>query len=392
MEVYLGTDEKVNSEKNILDLALYYHSKGLCVLPAYHRTKRPAMSTWETFKTRRPTEEEVCRWFSSKEPLNIGVVAGPHSNTCIFDFDSDEAVEWGRKNGLNAIGPVVRSGGQTPTGGPKFHVYVKYKDGVTNLKGRPVSGFELRANGLFTILPPSVHEKTGRTYKWIKNLDDTPMGHVPNFIFEECQRKPAIESEKTNVLVETRDGALVGARHYSTVRLAGYLLYRGAHLDDVLAFCLSHNSRCKPPKADAEVEKAVKGVWKYYFAPGVRKRKIVPDELAAMFMEDAKDNLEHTSYGRKMAILENINTRAFYTDLIGEGVRFKNHERLSAICPFCVEDRPRMLIDLVGGYWYCLNSCGAGGVIEFFMRFYMLGYTDAVDAMYAKIFDDRGDF
>jgi hypothetical protein len=70
----------------LLDLALDYFRSGLCLLPAFHKEKRPALPSWKEFQERLPTEVEVQRWFGRKRPLCIltGKISG---NLEMIDFD-----------------------------------------------------------------------------------------------------------------------------------------------------------------------------------------------------------------------------------------------------------------------------------------------------------------
>jgi hypothetical protein len=65
-----------------------YLNAGLCVLPARRAEKRPAVGRWKQYRTRMPTEAEVCAWFGS-DPDALCVLCGQVSgNLEIIDFDA----------------------------------------------------------------------------------------------------------------------------------------------------------------------------------------------------------------------------------------------------------------------------------------------------------------
>ena len=59
---------------NVLEIATSRLRAGLCVLPALVAEKRPALSTWKEYQTRRPTEDELGSWFTNGQGMCI--VAG----------------------------------------------------------------------------------------------------------------------------------------------------------------------------------------------------------------------------------------------------------------------------------------------------------------------------
>jgi hypothetical protein len=72
------------------EAALYYLSQGLSVIPLREREKIPAVA-WDEYQTKRPTEEEVRKWWAENPGYNVGIVAGRVSgNLVVIDFDDME--------------------------------------------------------------------------------------------------------------------------------------------------------------------------------------------------------------------------------------------------------------------------------------------------------------
>lgn len=77
---------------NILEVAIDYSSHGYCVIPTIPGTKKTPIR-WKEFQSRKPTEDELHRWFSSGK-YNLAVVCGAISNCVVVDADSLEAITW----------------------------------------------------------------------------------------------------------------------------------------------------------------------------------------------------------------------------------------------------------------------------------------------------------
>lgn len=256
--------KNVNDE--LIARALEYYDRGILVLPARRDKKAPALGSWKKYQTSKPTREETLQLFTeaSKEyagNLNIGAMLGPFSNACVMDFDSEAAVRWGVENGFFGIGPTVE------TGSGKFHIYTQYEDGVENLSGRPVPGFEFRAKNLFIMLPPSIHPVTGRPYKWVEGmgLDDIQLPKIPDVIKAEYGNHRAQRGVPGIDFEELINGTMSGNRHHSCIQLACVLFRKGLGFEDVLKLCLGWNARNRPPKAEEEIRIDVEDVYKRYY-------------------------------------------------------------------------------------------------------------------------------
>lgn len=49
---------------------------------------------WTEYQTRKQTENEVRNMFSQNPDANIAIVTGKQSDLCVFDVDSNEALEY----------------------------------------------------------------------------------------------------------------------------------------------------------------------------------------------------------------------------------------------------------------------------------------------------------
>lgn len=170
---------------------------GCSVIPvAADGTKRPALSSWEKFKSeRRPTEEEVRAWFPEGETLGVAILMGEISgNMATIDFEKKEVYhEWARaveacglKDDLDEC-PVV----DTPRG---MHVIVRTpqpekgrrlanelveeedRDGKKRKKRKVL--IEVRGDGQYIVAagsPPECHPlHIGWTLSWGPPPEEAP--------------------------------------------------------------------------------------------------------------------------------------------------------------------------------------------------------------------------
>nr|BDD45930.1 hypothetical protein 9 [Pseudomonadaceae bacterium] len=79
----------------MLDIALDYLRSGLCVLPAIHAEKRPALPSWRQYQSCLPTERQVQAWFADANAMCIlaGSVSG-HLEMIDFDNEGELFQPW----------------------------------------------------------------------------------------------------------------------------------------------------------------------------------------------------------------------------------------------------------------------------------------------------------
>jgi len=152
----------------ILDYALFYLSKGLSVIPLKPRDKKPIVK-WKEFQQRKPTEEEVRKWFEGKTPEDVGIaiVCGRVSgNLIVIDFDDFEKYQEFEqkvaKSGLKGLINtwIVRTG-------KGVHIYYRLTDDAFQKFGRTrvrfVEGVDIKGEGGYVVAPPSIHP-SGKQY------------------------------------------------------------------------------------------------------------------------------------------------------------------------------------------------------------------------------------
>ena len=145
---------------SILEEALNYSRLGFSIIPIVPKDKKPLIR-WEEYQTRRATEDEIKGWWAKWPDANVGTVTGAISNIIVVDIDSEEA-----KNRLKEIvGEYDLDTVPRSRTGRGWQLFFKHPGGKIPNRASIFPGLDLRGDGGFVVLPPSIHPN-GRTYKW----------------------------------------------------------------------------------------------------------------------------------------------------------------------------------------------------------------------------------
>jgi hypothetical protein len=156
----------------VLNYALLYLKKNLSVIPLIYGGKKPAVR-WEEYQGRRPTEDEVRKWFS--DVRNIGIVCGSVSgNLIVIDFDSEDKFKEFYEE-LDKTYPelrdVVLNTWMVETGKGR-HIYLRVKMDPGEFRERMrtrvrlAEGVDVKAEGGYVVAPPSLHP-SGKSYDFL---------------------------------------------------------------------------------------------------------------------------------------------------------------------------------------------------------------------------------
>ncbi len=148
--------------------------QGWSVIPIPHAAKR-ARVKWSRFQQVRADDATLRRWFKNGG-TNIAVITGELSRLVVRDFDEIDAYHhWAEQHpALAAICP-------TATTARGAHVYCRMDPMPRVLH---IHAGELRGEGGYCLLPPSVHP-SGAVYKWM-----IPLGSLPSLSFTDFDLTP----------------------------------------------------------------------------------------------------------------------------------------------------------------------------------------------------------
>lgn len=126
----------------IVTEALRLHAAGLCVLPAFAKTKVPAVSSWKQYQTVRPTEPELSNMMHRATALCVicGEVSG-HVELLDFDVAAEQFEAWANLVRDRSPGLLERLYLERSQSGGMHAVYrcAEPVDGAMKLSGRVVA-------------------------------------------------------------------------------------------------------------------------------------------------------------------------------------------------------------------------------------------------------------
>jgi|TARA_Y100000296_G_scaffold8879_1_gene10433 hypothetical protein len=145
--------------------ALEYIRAGYSIMPISSRTKKPIVG-WTEYQKKPASEKLVLQWWTKHPNASIGLITGEVSGVTVVDVDKE-------KQGLSTLKalklPMTRI---AKTGSGGFHYYYQYTDHVYTKAG-VLQGIDIRNNGGFVVVPPSLHEN-GKRYEWVLEEDFYP--------------------------------------------------------------------------------------------------------------------------------------------------------------------------------------------------------------------------
>lgn len=264
------------------DLAAEYVDSGWSVLPVRPEEKRPYMANWLQYMKTRAPKAMVESWFTNLVGAGVGVVTGRISNMVVLDVESDCPYPIDELLKKYPTQMVARSGG----GG--YHLFYQYPTNQTRVSNRVriFEGADLRADGGFIVLPPTMHP-SGNRYEWIKR---GPLGAFPMALLE-LQAQPKVQGD--GWITEALRGVSEGGRNDTCARLAGYFFKKGMNADIVEALLLDWNERNEPPLPVHEVRTTIKSIERSHATGGSQFTQV-------QFIDDrpgAKEQQEQSSFG-----------------------------------------------------------------------------------------------
>ena len=180
-EDLLGTPSVTAAENN-LRIALKLASQGFPVFPCraeaatingkLYKEKSPL--TRDGFKGASTKEDQIRRWWAKWPSALVGMPTGKASGFAVLDLDRHKAEEDGVK-ALKALGfdPKDLTPIRTKTAGNGFHLWFKWREGITNSDRHLPKGVDVRAEGGFVIAPGSRFED-GREWRETDLLQKAP--------------------------------------------------------------------------------------------------------------------------------------------------------------------------------------------------------------------------
>jgi Bifunctional DNA primase/polymerase, N-terminal len=219
--------------QQVLDLA----KRGFKLFPLAAQTKIPMKGfAWTQLATNGAAQLRV--WFDQFPNCNWGAATGPCSGVFVLDIDGE--------TGRDSLGSLANQGFTLPstltteTGNPlSHHLYFKYPGDETTLRNSASKlgpGLDIRAQGGYVVVPPSVHP-SGKSYCFVDKYDE--IQNAPNWLLELIANPPVPHEEH---LADIGPGCIpIGQRDDTLFRDACAMRRRSATEEEILAFLKEKN-------------------------------------------------------------------------------------------------------------------------------------------------------
>ena len=244
------------TENLLLRSAQEYAALGKRVLPCRPSGKEPL--TEHGFRDATADARQIHRFWKQWPDANIGIATGKASELLVLDVDP-------RHGGFKSLETLCAHHKKTKTvvqitGGGGLHIFFKHPGSMRGMKLAP--GIEVKADGGYIIVPPSVHP-SGPQYQWAngKSLSDLQPARVPDWLLSEI----ALRRKQCSTLAETDFKTWPeGERNTRLTRVAGSLRRQGCSRTEIATALQELNaSRCKPPLPKSEVDRIAGGMERY---------------------------------------------------------------------------------------------------------------------------------
>jgi len=151
---------------DFIEEASKYASKGLSPLPIKPGGKAPTVMGWSKYSNEVPDAGLIYEWGKGFPAAGIGLVMGTtlqNGKIVAIDVDNDDLVD----KVTHAVGGLVSG----KIGNKGVTIFVKAQESIKNRKLRKEAGgapdVEILSSGSQTVIPPSIHSKTGEPYRWV---------------------------------------------------------------------------------------------------------------------------------------------------------------------------------------------------------------------------------
>jgi hypothetical protein len=218
--------------------------------------KIPAVRQWQQFVANAVN----LRLWVGERRCNVGLRTG-ESGYVVVDTDTEEAERWVREH-LPETPLKARSGGGSTH---RYYAAPPRKE-IRNAQGwRGIRGLDVRGQGGYIVLPPSVHPETGERYRWLTGFA-LPAGlprFSPAWVYRRTRQRVTeliagdieLRTRRARAYLARIEGAVSGqGGHDRTFRVACLLTQRfGLSFAEAWPLLLEWNERCRPPWSEKEL-------------------------------------------------------------------------------------------------------------------------------------------
>jgi Bifunctional DNA primase/polymerase, N-terminal/Primase C terminal 1 (PriCT-1) len=257
----LPTVNDLSKKSSAINAVLRLAARGFRMFPLEPRGKRPIIPEWPAKAT--SDSHTLSEWHGEYAGCNWGLACGSGSHVFVLDIDGEE--------GAAAIQDLCRKHGDawmetlTVNTASGRHLYFQYPVAaiVRNSAGKIAAGLDVRGEGGYVVVPPSIHPN-GHRYSWLS--EDALVNPAPAWLLD-LVASPAQQGSGT--FASSTSGStgriiVEGQRNATLTSLAGSMRLRGMTCTAIEAALLNQNSECcNPPLAEDEVRSIACSVSRY---------------------------------------------------------------------------------------------------------------------------------
>jgi hypothetical protein len=209
--------------------------------------------------------QQIEQWWSGWPTANIAARTGGEARYVVLDVDPDHGGDESLRD-LEARHAGLPPTPTVSTGGNGYHYWFRAPAGVAvhNSAGTLGPGLDIRAEGGYVLLPPSLHV-SGKRYEWLtdSHIRDVAVAELPQWLAALLK-----EPEHPAPAATVEGGIPAGSRNDTLASLAGSMRRRGMIESAIVAALLTENeAKCAPPLGDGEVRAIAHSVARYQPAP-----------------------------------------------------------------------------------------------------------------------------
>ena len=315
---------------SMLEAALRYAKRGWPVFPLAPRSKQPMRGSSGLLEA-TTDRERIERWWTRDPDANVALATGPASGVWVLDVDGPEGSRTLTEL-EEELGPLPDTLEQQTGGGGRQLFFAwpvgreirnRQNAGLDGWEKTRKTGIDVRGEGGYVVLPPSIHPDTGHAYDWqvgdSGRIDHahkawldwlSPVSrYVPPWEKVAPVPQPKVTAqgpviERARLYLDECDAAIQGAGGHNALLWAARAMVVGFQLSDEQALQLlwgHYNPRCVPPW-DREDKSECKD-----FERKVSQARATPCEKAPGWLLDeyglrsAEDSLRAIARGTELA-------------------------------------------------------------------------------------------
>jgi hypothetical protein len=179
-----------------------YYDLGWALIPIRSGTKKPFPISWEKYQQTRPTEEQIHTWAKTWPKAGIACLTGAVSGVVVFDIDQipkqgSNAQEQALIDAAHALVAKMPRTATSRTSKGR-HLFFRHPGMWVPTKAGFLPGLDIRGDGGYAVLPPSVHP-SGWVYAWEIPPEDG-IADLPYDLYEAARRHDLSTSTSSSPL------------------------------------------------------------------------------------------------------------------------------------------------------------------------------------------------